>query len=80
VATELDWDRGASAGRRADAYIAVFDPNAVEANATWDEIAALVDGFHHTLANGQSILGDGKVLTDRLPGQPTRRTPKGDLR
>ena len=44
-----------------------------------DKIAALNGGFHHTLVNGQFILRDGKILTDVLPGQPIRRTPKGDI-
>ena len=59
--------------------ITIFDPETVKANATWDDVAALNDGFHHTLVNGQFILRDGKILTDVLPGQPIRRTPKGDI-
>jgi len=62
-----------------DADITIFDPETVKANATWDKIAALNGGFHHTLVNGQFILRDGKILTDVLPGQPIRRTPKGDI-
>jgi dihydroorotase-like cyclic amidohydrolase len=60
-----------------DADITVFDPETVKANATWDDVAALNDGFHHTLVNGVFILKDGEIVTDVLPGQPIRRTPKG---
>jgi hypothetical protein len=61
-----------------DADITVFDPNTVKANATWDDVAALNDGFHYTLVNGVFILKDGKIDTEVLPGQQIRRTPKGD--
>jgi hypothetical protein len=60
-----------------DADITVFDPKTVKANATWDDVAALNDGFHHTLVNGVFILKDGKIDTEVLPGQQIRRTPKG---
>ena len=60
-----------------DADITVFDPKTVKANANWDDVAALNDGFHHTLVNGVFILKDGEIVTDVLPGQPIRRTPKG---
>jgi hypothetical protein len=60
-----------------DADITVFDAKTVKANATWDDVAALNDGFHFTLVNGFFILKDGKIVTDVLPGQPIRRTPKG---
>ena len=35
-----------------DADITVFDAKTVKANATWDDVAALNDGFHYTLVNG----------------------------
>jgi N-acyl-D-aspartate/D-glutamate deacylase len=54
----------------------VFDPKTVKANATWDDVAALNDGFHYTLVNGVFILKDGKIVTEVLPGQPIRRSPK----
>ena len=57
-----------------DADITVFDPKTVKANATWDDVAALNDGFHHTLVNGVFILKDGEIVTDVLPGQPIRRS------
>jgi hypothetical protein len=60
-----------------DADITVFDPKTVKANATWDDVAALNDGFHYTLVNGVFILKDGKIVTEVLPGKPIRRTPKG---
>jgi hypothetical protein len=60
-----------------DADITVFDAKKVKANATWDDVAALNDGFHYTLVNGVFILKDGKILTEVLPGKPIRRTPKG---
>jgi hypothetical protein len=50
-----------------DADITVFDPKTVKANATWDDVAALNDGFHYTLVNGVFILKDGKIVTDVLP-------------
>jgi N-acyl-D-glutamate deacylase len=60
-----------------DADITVFDAKTVKANATWDDVAALNDGFHYTLVNGVFILKDGKIVTEVLPGKPIRRTPKG---
>ena len=60
-----------------DADITVFDPKTVKANATWDDVAALNDGFYYTIVNGVFILKDGKIDTEVLPGQPIRRTPKG---
>ncbi len=39
-----------------DADITVFDPETVKDNATWDDVAALNDGFHYTLVNGKFIL------------------------
>ena len=59
-----------------DADITVFNAKKVKANATWDDVAALNDGFYYTLVNGEFILKDGKIVTDALPGQPLRRTPK----
>jgi len=59
-----------------DADITVFDPKTVKANATWDDVAALNDGFHHTIVNGVFIFKDGEILTDVLPGQQIRRSPK----
>ena len=61
-----------------DADITVFDAKTVKANATWDDVAALNDGFYYTLVNGEFILKDGKILTDVMPGQPIRRTPMGN--
>jgi N-acyl-D-aspartate/D-glutamate deacylase len=60
-----------------DADITVFDPKTVKANANWDDVAALNDGFYHTLVNGVFILRDGKIDTEALPGEQIRRTPKG---
>jgi Amidohydrolase family len=59
-----------------DADITVFDPKTVKANATWDEVVKLNDGFHHTIVNGAFILKDGKIVTQVLPGKPIRRAPK----
>lgn len=59
-----------------DADITVFDPKTVKANATWDEVVKLNDGFHHTIVNGAFILKDGKIVTEVLPGKPIRRSPK----
>ena len=56
-----------------DADITVFDPKTVKANATWDDVAALNDGFQHTLVNGVFILKDGEIDTEVLPGQQIRR-------
>lgn len=59
-----------------DADITVFDAKTVKANATWDEVVKLNDGFHHTIVNGAFILKDGKIDTAVLPGKPIRRSPK----
>jgi hypothetical protein len=60
-----------------DADITIFDPKTVKANANWDNVAALNDGFYYTIVNGVFILKDGKIVTDVLPGKQIRRTPKG---
>ncbi|NVK24217.1 MAG: amidohydrolase family protein [Gammaproteobacteria bacterium] len=58
-----------------DADITVFNPKTVKANANWDDVTALNDGFYHTLVNGVFVLKNGKIITDALPGQQIRRSP-----
>jgi len=59
-----------------DADIAVFDFGKVKANATWDDVTALNDGFHHTIVNGVFVLKNGKIQQNVMPGQQIRRAVK----
>jgi hypothetical protein len=62
-----------------DADITVFDAKTVKANATWDDVAALNDGFHYTLVNGVFILKDGKMnRTARSSPKSCRESRSGE--
>ena len=48
--------------------VVVFDPDAVRANATFDEPRQYPDGISHVLVNGTLVVERG-VHTGALPGQ-----------
>jgi N-acyl-D-amino-acid deacylase len=54
------------------ADIVVFDPATVHDTATYEQPARYAIGMRHVLVNGQSVVYDGEVVTDALPGQPVR--------
>lgn len=58
-----------------DADIVVFDPATVTDRATFARPAQTSVGFRYVLVSGQVLVDAGVLLTDRLPGQPIRRTP-----
>jgi N-acyl-D-amino-acid deacylase len=64
-------DRGViRAGAVAD--LVVFDPDTVDALATYEEPRRSPEGIHHVLVSGEFTVRDGR-RTDRLPGRSVRR-------
>ncbi|MEE2044876.1 amidohydrolase family protein, partial [Nocardiopsis tropica] len=64
-------DRGViRAGAVAD--LVVFDPDTVDALATYEEPRRSPVGIHHVLVSGEFTVRDGR-RTDRLPGRSVRR-------
>lgn len=55
-----------------DADIVVIDPEAVSDRSTYERPAQSSVGFRYVLVNGEILVDDGVLLTDRLPGQPIR--------
>ena len=55
-----------------DADIVVIDPELVSDRATYERPAQSSVGFRYVLVNGQVLVDEGVLLTDRLPGQPIR--------
>lgn len=59
-----------------DADITVFKSEEIKANATWENVGALNDGFYHTLVNSQFVLKNGKIQQNVLAGTPIRNKRK----
>jgi len=57
-------------GSHAD--IVVFDASTVRDTATYEQPARYAIGMRHVLVNGHSVVYDGEVVTDALPGRPVR--------
>lgn len=55
----------------ADADLVVFDPTKVHDAATPTQVLASA-GFEHVLVNGQSVVADGVLDVNSLPGRPIR--------
>ena len=53
------------------ADIVVFDPDRVEAKATFDDPKQFPDGIDYVLVNGKLVV-DGAVHTGALPGRALR--------
>ena len=61
-------DRGTIAeGKYAD--IVVFDPDVIEAKATYERPSQLAKGVNLLLINGEPVYKDGKYLDDNKPGK-----------
>jgi N-acyl-D-amino-acid deacylase len=52
----------------------LFDPDAVQDTATFDEPRQQAAGIPYVLVNGIPVIDDGH-RTDALPGRAVRRTP-----
>lgn len=56
----------------ADADIVVFDPNRVIDRATYERPAQYSEGMEYVFVEGVPVVWHGKLVEDRLPGQPLR--------
>lgn len=57
----------------ADADIVVFDLEKVADRATFAQPNQTSAGMVHVIVNGTSVIDDGKLILDALPGRPVRR-------
>jgi N-acyl-D-glutamate deacylase len=55
-----------------DADLVVFDPESVSDRASFERPAQTSVGFQYVLVNGQVLVDDGALRTDRLPGKAIR--------
>jgi hypothetical protein len=55
-----------------DADIVVFDPESVSDRSNFERPAQTSVGFQYVLVNGQVLVDDGALRTDRLPGKAIR--------
>lgn len=57
------------------ADLVVFDPDTVDARATYEEPRRTPVGIEHVMVNGEFTVWDGR-RTDRLPGRSVRRNAR----
>lgn len=62
----------------ADADIAVFDAARVVDRSTYEKPGIYSEGFRHVLVSGTPVVREGKLVTERLPGQAIRGTIAGE--
>jgi N-acyl-D-aspartate/D-glutamate deacylase len=55
-----------------DADIVVFDPATVSDRASYASSTRPSAGIRHVLVNGTSVVRDGEIVADALPGRPVR--------
>jgi N-acyl-D-aspartate/D-glutamate deacylase len=56
----------------ADADITVFDPDKVIDRSTYEDPSKFSEGMRHVLVNGVSLVREGQLQTDKLPGRAVR--------
>lgn len=59
----------------ADADLVVLDPATITDRATFTDPTRPSAGVRHLIVAGESVVCDGEVLVDALPGRPLRGTP-----
>jgi formylmethanofuran dehydrogenase subunit A len=60
------------------ADIAIFDPENVTDNSTYEKGLVPTTGIPYVLVNGTIVVRDSKVLPDVYPGQPIRFEPTNE--
>ncbi|GAA4957189.1 amidohydrolase family protein [Yinghuangia aomiensis] len=56
-----------------DADLIVFDPHTVSDQATYRQSTRPSTGYEHVMVGGVSVVQDGEVCLDAMPGRPVRR-------
>ncbi len=59
----------------ADADIVIFDPETVEANATYGKPYVAPTGLAHVIVGGTVVVADGKIVEGQLPGKRVLGAP-----
>ena len=56
----------------ADADIVIFDPDAVQDRATYEQPAIFADGMRFVLVGGHWLVREGRTIEGATPGRPVR--------